>query len=263
MLHALPHILAALAGGAPPIPPADVAPTATPEPLVVSLDDPPMNEWNGSVSIGASLASGNTDNRNASANADASYRRERDRWTFGFWWYYTETEDDTTGELELTDRRTGARGQYDYFLTKKTYLLAQAAAENNLAADVELRSTVGVGVGHPFREDEKIKLNGELGVSWFDENFYTSEDDSYPAARAAYNFAWVINKKFDFAQSGVIFPSLEDKDDVYSKLDTRLKMSLTEKMFAQFQWLFDWDNTPAQGFERKDNRYLLTVGWSF
>jgi putative salt-induced outer membrane protein YdiY len=261
MLHVLPHLLAALAGGAPSTPAPEAAPPAAPEPLV--QDEPVKNKWTGSVNLGASVTSGNVDNRNASANAQVEYRREHDRTTLGFWWNYAEQEDADSGESEITDRRTGGRAQYDYFLTKKTYLLGQAAAENNLVSDIELRTTIGAGIGHQFREDERYKLNGELGLSWFDENFYSSPDDNYIAARGAYNFTWVINPRYEFFNGAVIFPSLEDADDVYARVDTRFKATLTEKMFAQLQWLFDWDNTPAEDFGRKDNRYLLTVGWSF
>jgi hypothetical protein len=34
-------------------------------------------------------------------------------------------------------------------------------------------------------------------------------------------------------------------------------------MFAQVQWVMDWDNTPASGAERVDSLFLLTVGWKF
>jgi uncharacterized protein DUF481 len=56
---------------------------------------------------------------------------------------------------------------------------------------------------------------------------------------------------------------LKDKEDVNARVDTHLKLMLTKSMFAQFQWLFTWDNTPATGAERADDLYLVTLGWSF
>jgi len=34
-------------------------------------------------------------------------------------------------------------------------------------------------------------------------------------------------------------------------------------MFGQFQWVVDWDNTPAPGKKETDQRYLLSIGWKF
>ena len=45
--------------------------------------------------------------------------------------------------------------------------------------------------------------------------------------------------------------------------DTRLRSKLSESMFAQLQWILNYDNTPSPGQERMDHRFVLTVGWSF
>jgi hypothetical protein len=34
-------------------------------------------------------------------------------------------------------------------------------------------------------------------------------------------------------------------------------------MYAQVQYVFDYDNTPADGKERDDHTLTLGVGWSF
>ena len=38
---------------------------------------------------------------------------------------------------------------------------------------------------------------------------------------------------------------------------------MTENLFTQFQWVLEYDSTPAPGFDHTDNRYILSVGWSF
>lgn len=229
-------------------------PTVAPSGL---QDPPPQNKWTGSVSVGAVITDGNTETRSASATADAQYRREKDRTTLGAFWNYQEDD------VSVIQRRTGGKAKYDYFFSEKTYAFGQISAENDFQADLDLRLIFGGGLGHQFVENEKHKFSAEAGISWFDENFGNSPDNSYVAARGAYTWDWNINKSMVFYHAGEIYPSLEDKEDVYVKLDTRLKVTLTEKMFAQLQWVMDWDNTPAAGKERLDNRYLLTLGWSF
>ncbi|HUR28376.1 MAG TPA: DUF481 domain-containing protein [Planctomycetota bacterium] len=232
------------------------------EPVVASsaylLDDKPvMHRWTGTLNAGVIATDGNTETRSANAAFDAQYRREKDRTTLGAYWNY---QDDKSGVLQ---RRTGGKAKYDYFFTEKTYGLVQASAENDFQADLDLRWTAGVGVGRQFIETAERKFSGELGVSWVDESFDSSPYNSYTAARAAYTYDWTINPKWAFYNAGEIYPSLEYGDDVNAKEDTRLKVTLTDKMFAQAQWVMDWDNTPAAGKERVDNRYILTIGWAF
>jgi len=225
---------------------------AAPAPAPVPLG------WTGSVALGASYSDGNTDRRSASATVDAEKRREKDRTTLGFLWRYADES------RVLTDRQTQARAKYDYFFSKKMYGLAQASVEDSYSANLDLRLTAGVGVGYQFEETETWKLSGEAGLSYVDSNYVgTADDTDYIAARAAYNWDWKPNKKYNASQTAEIFPSLESADDVNARVDTKGRVNLTDTMFAQLQWLYQWDNTPATGKVRSDNMVMLGVGWSF
>lgn len=237
-----------------------LAPALLPSTAAENPVPPPgESKWSGAISLGASKSTGNTERTTVSATGDAELRHAKDRTTVGLVWNYA-----SEGDVGVTQRRVLGNAKYDYFIEPKTYLLAQTSGESDSNADLKLRATLGAGVGHQFREDEQWKLSGEGGLAYFDEDFTGSESDAdYIAARLAYKAEWKSDTKWTLAQTGEVFPSLESREDVYSKLDTRVRLALTDKMFAQFQWLFTWDNTPAQGADRADNLYLLTLGWSF
>ena len=239
-------------------------PAILPEPIMIQEEEiEDLGKWKGAVNAGVLYADGNTDLVSLSAAGDAQLRREKDRISLGAYWNFQEQENTNTGQNEVSQRNSGGNAQYDRFLNERTYLFGQTSAENDFQADLDLRFTVGGGVGHQFVEKDDLKVSAEAGLAWFKEEFGSSPDDDYMAARGAYDVDWQINEEVQFLHSGVIFPSVEDSDDVYAKLDTRARVTLSESMFAQLQWIFDWDNTPAQGVGRKDNRYLLSVGWSF
>lgn len=215
-------------------------------------------KWHGSVSIGATTSSGNTDRTTASVGAKAENRREKDRRTFELLWNYAEEAN------TITQRRTYGSGKYDYFVSKKLYYLAQVSGENDKNALLDLRTILGAGAGYQFREDEVWNVLGEAGLSYVDENFDGSSDDAeYIAARLAYKVEWKASEKWSAGQGAELFPSLEDTEDISARVDTHGKVLLTDKMFAQLQWLFTWDNTPASGADRADNLWLLMIGWSF
>lgn len=252
---------------------APAAPTnATPisldaSPLVAFVSEdapkPVTNTWTGSVAIGASYQDGNTDARAVNANALAEYRREDDRWTANGFWNYGETKDQTTNDYVLNVRKAGLGLKYDYFVSKKLYLFANAGVESDTLADLQRREYIGVGVGYQWREDDTLKWGSEIGAGYFNEVRYVSDDTDYISARAANNVDWKINDKANLIHILALYPSLEDKDDFFGRSDLRLKTSLTEKMFAQIQWVWDYDNTPATDKDRNDNTVTLGLGWSF
>lgn len=234
----------------------------------------PIDDWTGAITLGLAQAYGNTERTNLSLTGDGVLRREKDRITLGAWWYYAEEEDDA-GVSSITERRYGAKGKYDYFLSKKSYVYVNTLAERDDKADLQLRFTVGPGYGYQFYEEEDFKLSGEIGVAYFLEDYQTPEPtpenpnpmavgpEDYIAGRVAYNVEYKPSKPWTLAQTGEAYPSLEDSEDFYSKLDSRVRYDLTENFFSQFQWIWDYDNTPAAGNERSDHRLLLTVGYSF
>jgi len=214
--------------------------------------------WTGAVTLGATVSDGNTDIQRVTATADAVKDMETERYTLGFQWNFAQEND------EITQRRTFGKAQYDHKISERAYWLINLSLEADSQADLDLRSILGFGAGYQLYDREKFKLAGEAGLSYFDEDYGDDEaDGDYVAARLAYKWEYLHSDRWSFAQNAEIYPSLEDSNDVYAKVDTRVKATLSEAMFAQLQWLFDWDNTPAPGKERVDNLYLLTVGWKF
>jgi len=241
-----------------PAPGFDLSPSAPPPALQGGPPPEDLNRWKGSVSVGGTIASGNTERKTGTATATVEKRREKDRTSFGLLWNYAQ-EDDAT-----TQRRTLGTAQYDYFFSEKLYGLAQASAEGDLNAQLELRTILGVGAGYQFLEDEQWKISGEGGLAYVDEDYKDNDADAeFLAARLAYKVDWKPNESWEAGQATEFIPSLEDADDMNARVDTHAKVLLSEKLFAQFQWLFTWDNTPADGAERVDNLYLLTLGWTF
>ena len=239
--------------------------TADPAPLTTTVQDAEAAEagsseskWTGSFTAGMSLTDGNTDIQRASATADAVRELEGARYTLGFQWNYAEEDN------ELTQRRTYGKAQYDQFISDSSYWLINASLEGDSQADLDLRAILGAGIGRDLKSTDKFTLSGEAGLSYFDEDYVIDADDGqYLAARVAYKWDYAHSDRWSFSQTAEIYPSLEESDDVYAKVDTRAKATLSENMFAQFQWLYDWNNTPAEGKKRVDNLYLITIGWTF
>jgi putative salt-induced outer membrane protein YdiY len=233
-------------------------------PLVdIAKINPPPVRWEGNLAVGATKTSGNSDTLSVTATFDAVRRSDIDRFTLNSGWFFSEQEDPDTGMDVITERRVFGALKYDYFISKKWYLTANTRAEGSEAQDLELRFTAGVGIGHQFVERDDLKVSGEVGVGYFYEKFDNVEADSFISGRVANNVDWTIVEGFSYAHLIEWFPGFEDRADQLVHYDGKLQATLTESMFAQFQTIWDWDNTPAPGFGRVDVKYILSIGWKF
>ncbi len=218
--------------------------------------------WSGSVSIGGSWESGNTDKRRIGSQVDFERRTEKGRLTGTGRVLYEEEK--TTGDWSLTDRIYRGRLQQDWFINKQSYLLWFTAAERDSLADLDLRFATGPGYGYQFVETEELKFSTEIGPSYVREDLKNPSDtEEWVATRLRANVAWQINPSVRFLYDIHYFQSLEDKRDSNVFIDSRLRVSLTEEMFTQLQYIFEFDNTPGMNAERVDNTVLLSVGFTF
>jgi len=228
-------------------------------PAAESAEAPTEPKWTGSVTLGANWTGGNTRTTALNGTADAEYRRPKDRTTIGL--VYANSKNRIHDVV--SEDRYGARAKYDYFFSEKTYGLVQSSYDVDTVASLRSRSTLGVGAGRQFREDETWKLSGEAGVTWKDEEYPHGQGGDDIAARFAYNADWHKRKNLGLSQTTTVLPVIDDFEDVFVSVDTRVKTNLTENMFGQLQWLLEHDETPAAGKDKTDHRVLLSVGWSF
>lgn len=237
-----------------------VAPQTTPAESV--------SEWTGSVALSAISTDGNTESEAYSFDATAERRRSADRLTVKAYLNYGTSS--ASGTSILTQRKMGTSLQYDYFLdaTGTTYVYGNGALHYDALATLDMRRTVGAGGGYQFREEKDSKLSCELGLAHGTEDFqgapgFPSPPEDFLAFRLGANLFERINEDLTLTSSGEVLPSMEDSDDILGKLDTKLAMSLSEAMFISLQWVMEYDNTPSMNIDRVDNRFVLSLGWSF
>ena len=242
----------------------------------LGMINPPTHvdpSWTGSLNFTGVSTTGNTETRQAGLAFDASLRSPTDRITVDAAWSYGENKDRSAANASssgyiLTQRRVGGGLKYDYYLSDKSYMLATSRVFGDTIANLELRYTVGSGIGYTLIDDGKDLLLFEVGLSYFNESYRvvaapnpTSTD--YLAARVAYRYEHPLSDTTKLVHRAEAFPSLENKEDIYCQVTTELQTTLAKSMVATVTHVFDYDNTPSPGFKRGDQRLVLSVGWSF
>jgi putative salt-induced outer membrane protein YdiY len=216
-----------------------------------------LGVWRGGLDVGLTKSEGNANNSSYAITGSAVREMGTHRYTADALWYYA-TQDD----LRIQRRALGSL-KYDKFVSEKTYLYGNVLAETNEQAAVDLRWTVGAGIGEQWRDDDQWRISTEIGAGWFDERYDGADDTEYLVVRGAWEVTAAISETLTFGSTGEIFPSLDDKDDIYGLATTDFSAVLSESMVAKLQWILTYDNTPVAGNVRTDNIYLLTVGWKF
>jgi putative salt-induced outer membrane protein YdiY len=223
-----------------------------------AINPPPGVLWKGNVVAGGSVSSGNTDSRGANGSAMLQFRADRHRGTMRAKGNYNETNDaadvqNASGSLK-----------YDYFLNKKLFAYAQALIEHDTFQDLDLRFTVGPGLGYQFIESSNISLFAEAGISYVNENRKVSANQDYTSGRWSMGFDWqMIPDRLKFFHFHEGYVRLEDANDFFLRSQQGLRLPLANDFYATLEFDYDYNNRPATGKKNNDRRYIFGLTYEF
>jgi putative salt-induced outer membrane protein YdiY len=233
---------------------------------ITAVNPPPKvpNKWKGSISVGWTSVHGNTKSETLQASISSSLRRENDRTSAGIDYGKAKVQDPATGDKKTTEDWWRARGKYDYFVSEKMYGFFEGRYETDQIANLDRRIIVGAGAGYQWIESDPMNFSTEFGLAHLSERFNgATSSNNKVSAQAGYHFDIKLTDRIDFINDLTYYPSIEDFSDYYLTTTAELRTSLTEKMFANFRTIFDYDTSPANGKGRTDVKYILGVGWNF
>lgn len=229
---------------------------------ISSINPPPVKPLHQKINIALNgrFTDGNTRTKSVTAFADYEARTNKSRFTVRGDWNYAEDGG------ELSARNASGAIKYDYFVSDRFFVYTNALFRGDDFADLNLRTTLGAGVGYQFLDAEKdecsVSFYEEVGISFFDEDFDNASDDRYAAGRVSGKLDWGVTESTDFYHFHEFYFGFEDQDDLNADTQTGIRMKIAGNLFANAGVNFRWDNTPAAGSRRTDAEYLFGVGYS-
>ena len=230
-------------------------------------------QWKSALSLGAMASSGNTRRRNVNAAAEAQRRNREHRTTAKLAWNYAQqkgTGNTAPGTYELEQRHTQGSLKQDYFITDKSFLFVGADATNDYDRNLALRLNTTTGYGVQLVDTDQTKYAVEIGIGYYSEEsrIANTPKTDYATCKVVSNLDIQLSETWQVLSTLTYLPSLESRDELSGISDTRLRGKMSEGMFAQLQWIVDYDNTPladASGNPntRVDHQIFLSVGWTF
>lgn len=212
--------------------------------------------WKGRLNIGGSGNRGNSDTDTLHIDGEAVARQQRNRWTI------QGSYDRSTDRDRLTARNGRLSGKYDLFISERWYGYALVAFEKDRFRDIDLRTTIGSGIGHQLVDTERMHLSLEGGLNYLRTDFDLAPDEEYPALRWATKYDQrLFGTEMQIFHNHEILSDLTDPEQTLIRLQTGLRLPLMQRLMATAQLNVDYDNAPASGKNKTDRVYLFTVGY--
>lgn len=170
-----------------------------------------------------------------------------------------KSEDDTqTEERYILD----VQGNRYYSKDKTYYSFVGVRLEKDKFEDIDLDSTLSIGLGKQLYKTEASLLTGELGLGQQNTEYLSSGTDSetQTVGVAKLDFAHKFNHQVQFLQD-VSYKTGSEQTKIES--NTGFKIKVAEKANLKLSYKYRHNDNPAPGTEETDTQTLLTLTYDF
>lgn len=211
------------------------------------------------ANLGLITESGNSDTDNFRVDGRFTARTEKSRYGAG-----GELNREANNGID-TVRNWLVFANYDYFFKEKWFAYFLTQLKNDDFADLDLRTTLGVGVGYQVFESDTLNLSFGAGPSYVDENFNLAPDDSFAAGQWVIDYdQYFYNKLFQLFHLSSGYVSLDDSEDWVLYTRQGIRFPIYRGLTATLQYSYDYDNNPSPGANADyDSKLSFLLGYAF
>jgi putative salt-induced outer membrane protein len=209
-----------------------------------------LADWKGKGEIGASFASGNSENE--SANAALEVKNTRDKWThtLGLAGNYGSDGSVTTAE------RWELRGQSDYSFTDRAYWFGAGRYEDDRFSAFEFQASLSTGLGYKIIDTEQTKFWVQAGPGYrFAEVRETGESEDGVILRGDMGFEHQLTETTKIVDRFLIESG---SDNTYVQNDLGLEVTVTGSLGLRLGYQVRHNTDVLSEVEKTDT--LATVG---
>lgn len=227
----------------------------------LALLNPPRNpdatRVEARVSAGGSFASGNTDAQSLHLSGEMVARNTVQRVTLDA----AVNQAEQSGVQTVSNARLGLK--YDHFVSAKAYWYANTRFERDDEADLDLRSTLGLGAGWQIADTQTRSLALEGGLSYANEDYGSAPDQRFPGARLALKAEQSLwNDRVRLFHDSDLLLNLESADDYLLRTRTGVRVPVAEHLSLGTSVNYDYDNVPAPGKKTTDTALIFQVDYA-
>jgi hypothetical protein len=211
----------------------------------------------GTITIGGNHTTGNTNTKAVNAVSRAIIQAHRQRLDLEGKYNYGEANGAVTARNWLLQLK------YDYFLTEKFFINTSNMLEHDQFQNLQLRTTLGGGVGYQFLNTDQIALSSTIGLAYVDQDFTTEPRTETPSAHWGYRFEATLWSRFKFFQRFDGYYDLRYGNALRIIMDQGLRIPLMKTLYVSLEYDYRVNTQPAPGRTEIDDAYIFGVGFEF
>ncbi|MET0516360.1 MAG: DUF481 domain-containing protein [Nitrospiraceae bacterium] len=208
--------------------------------------------------LGGNSTSGNTDTKAVNVAGRLMVRSDRQRLYLEAKYNYGEAKD------AVTVRNSMAQANYDYFITKKVFLNAMSLFEKDTFQSLQLRTTLGAGVGYQFFDTDRTTLSTSIGLGYVNEHFTTVPQTETASSRWSVRFRYAIipdRVTLFHRQDG--FYDLGEGNAIRLSADQGLRVFVYQDFYFNVEYDVRLNTQPAPGRQQLDEAFIFGIGYEF
>ena len=214
-------------------------------------------DWKGHLNIGGAVTQGNTDTSVLRIDGETIARSQKSRITLTG---YANRAKNKNVETEFNSK---GKLQYDRFVSKKWFVYANSALENDEFRDIRLRTILGFGSGYQIFEQPDRHLSVEAGINYIYTDFDLAQDTSYSSARWSLRYDELVFQGVKFFHQHEVLMSVKETDNLLVFSQTGLRVPIAEGLNASTQLNVDYAGQPAAGRVKTDKTLLFSLGYGW
>lgn len=215
-------------------------------------------QFAGTGELGYSNNTGNTENTALYASLKMKYEQERLLLKSLIESSYKSENGDETEERYLLDL------QADYFYNddKKLYSFAGTRFEKNKFEDIELDSTLRLGVGNKFIKTEATEVTGEVAIGYQTTDYTTSgvDSESQTVGIAKLIASHQLNEQVTLLQDLAVTSGSERTQ---FESNTGVSVKVSDKANLKVSYKYRNNDNPPAGTKETDTQTLVTLTYDF
>ncbi|MCS6319083.1 MAG: DUF481 domain-containing protein [Nitrospira sp.] len=210
----------------------------------------------GTITIGGHNASGNSSTKAFNSAARLTIQAYRQRLLLEGKYNYGQA-----GDL-VTARNSLASVKHDYFLSKQIFIESFGMLEKDTLQNLQLRTTIGSGLGYQFYESARTTLALSLGLAHVNEHFTNSPNTQTPSGRWSLRWEhalWPDRVKLFHRHEG--FYDVNAGNAFRINADQGVRITVYKNLFFNVEYDIRLNTQPAPGRVKLDESLIFGVGY--
>lgn len=224
----------------------------------------PATNWQSTVTLGVSLARGNSDTTLVSLALNSEKKWAHSDLNLGADDFYGESRNPGASSSTTTVDAEHGRAQYNQNLTDRFYAYGRLEGMHDGIADIQYRMTLAPGAGYYFIKNKTADLSLEGGPGYIAEKL-DDETSSYVTLRIAEKAHYQISAHAKAWEAIEFLPQVDNFDNYIVNFEAGVEAGLNKSNRLALRTVLDdsYDNVPAPHRLKNDLKLIAGITYKF